>query len=152
MATRLINRYHFLVDWGGNRSEFLEVSGLEMAIEVIAVREGSSKVESENKIPGMLKFSDVSLTRTIQKGDNDLFNWINTRSFGTVERRDVRISLLNERHEPLIIWKLRNCFPVKYAGPTLISSSSNIAAETLVITHEGLEIESLATQEKGKMS
>lgn len=49
MATRLINRYHFLVDWGGIRTEFLEVSGLEMTIEVIAVREGSSKVESENK-------------------------------------------------------------------------------------------------------
>src|SRR5690606_41009377 len=105
MATRLINRYHFLVDWGGIRTEFLEVSGLEMAIEVIAVREGSSKVESENKIPGLLKFSDVSFTRAIQKGDNDFFNWINTRSFGTVERRDVRITLLNERHEPLILWR-----------------------------------------------
>ena len=149
MATRLINRYHFLVDWGGIRTEFLEVSGLEMAIEVIAVREGSSKVESENKIPGLLKFSDVSFTRAIQKGDNDFFNWINTRSFGTVERRDVRITLLNERHEPLILWKLRNCFPVRYAGPTLIGNSSNIATETLVITHEGLDIESLAGNEKG---
>ncbi len=149
MATKLINRYHFLVEWGGNRNEFLEVSGLDMGIEVIAVREGSSKVESENKIPGLLKFSDVSFTRAIQKGDNDFFNWINTRSFGTVERRDIRITLLNERHEPLIIWKLRNCFPVRYSGPVLFGNSSNIATETLVITHEGMDIESVAGKEKG---
>ncbi|MBW8360545.1 MAG: phage tail protein [Weeksellaceae bacterium] len=148
MATKFINRYHFLVEWGGSRIEFLEVSGLEMGIEVIAVREGSSKVEFENKIPGLLKFSDVTLTRAIQKGDNDFFNWINTKAFGAVERRDVNITLLNERHEPLISWRLKNCFPVRYIGPVLVGNSSSVATETLIITHEGMVVESFAAKTK----
>ncbi|GAA5084682.1 hypothetical protein GCM10023210_04710 [Chryseobacterium ginsengisoli] len=143
MPQKIINRYHFSVEWGGNRTEFLEVSGLDMNIEIISVRDGSSKLDSEQKAPGLLKFSDVTLKRAIVKGDNDFFNWIRTKSFGTVERRNVIIKLLDEQHVPFIIWKLQNCFPSKYIGPVLISDDSQVATETLVLTHEGISIENL---------
>ena len=143
MPPKIINRYHFSVEWGGNRTEFLEVSGLDMNIDVVSVRDGSSKLDSEQKAPGLLRFSDVTLKRAIVKGDNDFFNWIRTKSFGTVERRDVVIKLLDDQHNPFIIWKLRNCFPSKYIGPVLISDDSQVATETLVLTHEGISIENL---------
>lgn len=143
MPPKIINRYHFSVEWGGNRTEFLEVSGLDMNIDVVSVRDGSSKLDSEQKAPGLLRFSDVILKRAIVKGDNDFFNWIRTKSFGTVERRDVVIKLLDDQHNPFIIWKLRNCFPSKYIGPVLISDDSQVATETLVLTHEGISIENL---------
>lgn len=143
MPPKIINRYHFSVEWGGNRTEFLEVSGLDMNIDVVSVRDGSSKLDSEQKAPGLLRFSDVILKRAIVKGDNDFFNWIRTKSFGTVERRDVVIKLLDDQHNPFIIWKLRNCFPSRYIGPVLISDDSQVATETLVLTHEGISIENL---------
>ncbi len=143
MSLKLINRYHFNVNWGGNRTDFLEISGLDIEIETITIRNGSSPEESEIKAPGLLRFSDITLKRTINKGDNDFFNWINTRSFGKVERRDLTISLLNENHEPIIIWKLKNCFPVKYIGPVLLGNNSAFATESLIITHEGMTVESL---------
>lgn len=143
MSLKLINRYHFNVNWGGNRTDFLEISGLDIEIETITIRNGNSPEESEIKAPGLLRFSDITLKRTINKGDNDFFNWINTRSFGKVERRDLTISLLNENHEPIIIWKLKNCFPVKYIGPVLLGNNSAFATESLIITHEGMTVESL---------
>lgn len=144
MHNKFINRYHFSVDWGGNRVDFLEINGLNVEVEAISVRKGNSPEEMEMKIPGLLKYSEVSLKRTIEKGDNQLFEWIQTKGFGTVERRDIVIKLLNENHEPIIVWKLKNCFPTKYIGPTLISNNSELAMETLVIVHEGMRIENMA--------
>lgn len=143
MHNNFINRYHFSVDWGGNRIDFLEINGLNVEIEAIHVRKGSSPEEVETKIPGLLKYSEVSFKRTIEKGDNQFFEWIQSKAFGAVERRDIVIKLLNENHESVIVWMLRNCFPTKYIGPTLISNNSELATETLVIVHEGMRIESM---------
>ena len=141
MHDKFITRYNFQVDWGGNQIGFSEISGLNMEIEPILVRNGDFKEEVEIKIPGLIKYSEVTLKRGIMKNDNDFFNWINTKNFGNLERRNIVIRLLNERQEPVVVWKLKNCFPTKYIGPVLQANDSNIAIESLVIVHEGLTME-----------
>ena len=142
MAQNSINRYHFSVDWGGARIGFAEVSGLNIEIEVVAVRDGSSTVDSGRKVPGIRKFSNIILKRGIIKGDNDFFNWINTKSNGNIERRDVVINLLDDAHTTIFTWKVRNAFPIKYIGPVLISDDSEVPLEMLELTHEGLTVSS----------
>lgn len=141
MSQKIFNRYHFSIDWGGSRIGFMEVSGLDIEIEAISFREGSSPQESFRKVPGLRKFSDITLKRGIVKGDNEFFAWINTQHIGTIERRDVTISLLNENHDPVVVWRVQNAFPVKYSGPVLESNGSDVAMETLVLTHEGITVE-----------
>ncbi len=141
MSQKTFNRYHFSVEWGGSRIGFMEVSGLDIEIEAISFREGSSPEDSFRKVPGLRKFSDISLKRGIVKGDNDFFAWINTKQIGSIERRDVTISLLNENHVSVVVWRVQNAFPVKYAGPVLESNGSDVAIETLVLTHEGITVE-----------
>lgn len=75
------------------------------------------------------------------RGDNEFYNWINTTQLNTVEKRDVVISLLNERHEPVAVWKAKNAFPVKVTGPTLHACGNEVAIETLELAHDGLTIE-----------
>ncbi|PWS33536.1 phage tail protein [Pedobacter paludis] len=140
MAENSINRYHFIVDWGGTRVGFAEVSGLDIEIEAVSVRDGSSPVDSGRKIPGLRKFSNIILKRGIIKGDIEFFNWINTKSAGNIERRNIVINLLDESHSPIFTWQVKNAFPVKYIGPVLISDDSEIALETLELTHEGLTV------------
>ena len=70
-------------------------------------------------------------------------NWINTKQIGTIERRDVTISLLNEEHNPVVVWKVKNAFPIHYYGPVLAAGDSEIAVESLVLTHEGIVVESV---------
>jgi phage tail-like protein len=141
MSSNVINRYHFRVEWGGSRIGFMEVSGLDIEIEAVSFREGSSPEDSVKKIPGLLKYSNITLKREIIKGDNEFFNWVNTKKIGTIERRDVTISLLNESHEPVVVWKIRNAFPVHYYGPVLASNDSGLAVESLVLTHEGIVVQ-----------
>jgi hypothetical protein len=57
LHNKLFKCYNFLVDWGGNQGGFTEVSGLNMEIEPISVRNGDFKEEIELKIPGLLRFS-----------------------------------------------------------------------------------------------
>lgn len=141
MHNKFITCYNFQVDWGGNQIGFSEISGLTMEIEPILVRNSDFKEEVEIKIPGLIKYSEVTFKRGIMKNDNDFFNWINTKNFGNLERRNIVIRLLNEQQEPVVVWKLKNCFPTKYIGPVLQANDSNIAIESLVIVHEGLTME-----------
>ena len=141
MSNNVLNRYHFSVDWGGSRIGFMEVSGLDIEIEAVSFRDGSSPEDNFRKMPGLRKYANISLKRAIVKGDNDFFVWINTKQVGAIEKRDISISLLNDEHEPVIVWRVKNAFPVHYIGPVLLSNDSGLAMETLVVTHEGIRVE-----------
>lgn len=133
--------YHFQVEWGGTRVGFIEVSGLNMTVDVTETRDGSDKNQAARKMPGMLHFSNIVLKRDIVKGDNDFFNWMKTINLNTVERRDITIKLLNESHEPVIVWKVRSSFPVRLTGPVLSANASCVATEELELAHEGITVE-----------
>lgn len=133
--------YHFIVDWGGTRTGFTEVSGLNIIHEVVDYREGSSPADSSIKIPGRTKFDNIILKRGIVKGDIDFFNWMKTKHNSTIERRDIVIKLLDEKHVPIMTWKVRSAFPAKYIGPDLRASGNEVAIESIEIAHEGIEIE-----------
>ena len=74
MSQNLINKYHFIAQWGGSRIDFLEISGLDIFVNVIPVRGGSSPQESPMKIPGLTSFPEVVLKRAIRVGDNEFFD------------------------------------------------------------------------------
>lgn len=141
MAEKPMASFHFRVEWGGRRSEFCEVSGLTMEYDVIEYRDGSSVGAGDIKLPGRPRFTNIVLKRGIIRGDNDFYEWMKSVSIDRVERRSLAISLLNEQHEPVMTWKVRNAFPVRLEGPSLVASSSEVAIETLELAHEGFEIE-----------
>jgi phage tail-like protein len=133
--------FHFTVQWGGTRIGFSEVSGLTQENQAIEYRDGSFPEYSSIKMPGLRKFSNVTLKRGIVKADNDFFKWLSTIKLNQVERRDVVVSLLNENHEPVMTWKVHNAFPVKVEGPGLKASGNEVAIESIEIAHEGLELQ-----------
>jgi len=141
MAQYPIPKFHFRVEWGGADIGFTEVSGLEVSTEVIEYREGSSKNYSKIKMPGMIKHNNVTLKRGTFKGNNEFYDWWNTVALNTVERRDITISLLNENHEPVVVWKLMNAFAVKVQSTDLKADGNEVAIESLEVAHEGLTIQ-----------
>lgn len=133
-------KFHFVVEWGGTRVGFTEATGLDIQVEAIEYREGNSKEYSKIKMPGLHKFSNITLKRGSFTGDKEFYAWINTVSLNTVERRDLSISLLNEKHEPVFTWKVKNAFPVKVQASDLKADGNEVAIETLELAHEGLNI------------
>ena len=88
----------------------------------------------------MHKFSNVTLKRGTFSGDIDFYNWMKTINLTTVERRDITISLLNEEHEPVMTWGIKNAFPIKVQASDFKADGNEIAVETLELAHEGLKI------------
>lgn len=133
--------FHFNVEWGGKRVGFSEVSGLTQENQAIEYRDGSFPEYSSIKMPGLRKFNNITLKRGVVKSDNEFFKWLSTVKLNTVERRDIVISLLNEKHEPVMVWKVQNAFPVKVEGPQLKASGNEVAIESIEVAHEGLELQ-----------
>jgi len=134
-------RNHFRVEWGGIRIGFCEVSGLGIEFDAPTFREGNSPENSNLTMPGMLRYPHLVLKRTLVKGDNDFYKWLQTAKLNTVERRDITVSLLDAQHQPVVIWKFKNAFPVKLEYSPLDAQCSGPMLETLAITHEGLTVE-----------
>ena len=141
MAEYPLPKFLFEVQWGGTRIGFTEVSGLEVTTEKIEYRDGASKEYHKIRMPGMQTFGDLTLKRGIFAGDNEFYAWWNSVALNTIERRDITISLLNEDHDPVVIWKVKNAWPTKVTSTDLNASGNETAIETLVLAHEGLTME-----------
>lgn len=134
-------KFHFSVDWGGETGTFTEVSGLDVETEIIEYRDGANRSYSKQKIPGMQKYANVVLKRGVMPADNEFFIWWETVSLNQVERRDVTVSLLNEEHEPMMVWKIGGAWPTKVTGTDLKADGNEIAIETIELAHEGINIQ-----------
>ena len=141
MAEYPLPVFHFQVEWGGTNLGFSEVSGLTIENQAIEYRDGLSPEYSVVRMPGMPKYSNITLKRGVVPADNEFFGWLNTAALNKVERRDLVISLLNEEHSPVMTWKVKNAFPVKVEGPGLKATGNEVAIETIELAHEGLTIE-----------
>lgn len=136
-----LSKFHFSVEWGGTRIGFTEVSGLDIQIDPIEYREGASPEYSKIKMPGMHKFSNITLKRGTFLGDNDFYKWLSEIQLNKVTRRDVTIKLLDEQHQPVVTWKVRGAFPIKVQSTDLKADGNEVAIETLELAHEGLTIQ-----------
>ena len=135
--------YHFQVSWTDNSDNvaFSEVSGLVVETQVIEYREGSNKEYLTYKMPGIKKYTNITLRRGTMATDNGFYEWWKTANLNTVTRRDVIISLLNEEHKPVVTWKVVNAFPVKVDFGGLKANGNEVLIESIELAHEGLTVE-----------
>ena len=141
MAEYPLPKFHFEVNWGGTKIGFTEVSGMEVETEMIEYREGASKEYSKLKMPGMRKYSNISLKRGTFKSDNEFFDWFNEVKLNTITRRDITISLLDEEHSPVVVWKVKNAWPTKVTSTDLKADGNETAIESMDLVHEGLVVQ-----------
>jgi phage tail-like protein len=122
---------------------FSAVSGLAAVIDVVDYRQGGALQNAEQKLPGQGSYPNIILTRGLVQ-DLSLWNWIHNNLTGTLDRRNIAITLLDQSDNPVWIWKLSNAFPCRWSGPDLVADSTAVATETLEICYEQLQ-SSLAT-------
>lgn len=120
---------------------FTEVTGLIVESEVIEYRTGDLPEFHKVKMPGPQKTGNITLKRGTLAGDNEMFKWWNTVKLNKIERRDVTISLLNEEHAPVVVWKVKNAWPVKLQATDLKADGKDVLIETLELANEGLTIQ-----------
>ena len=134
-------KFYFSVDWGSTTNiPFQEVSGLEIEAQPIEYRHGNSPVFSTINMPGIVKNSSVTMKKGVFVNDNTFWDWYNKIKMNTIERQNVVIKLLDESGSPTMTWTLNNAWPTKISSTDMKSDASEVAVESIVISHEGLTI------------
>ena len=132
--------FNFLVEIDGIApAAFKSVSGLSAEVEVIEYRSGADTLTSSRKLPGRVRYSNVTLTRGITSS-RDLWDWWRTVVEGNAQRRNVEIVLLDDSRNVVLRWLLRDAWIVKIEGPELDAGGNEVAIETVELAHEGLEL------------
>ena len=133
-------KYAFKVNIDNMDLIFQEVSGLSSETQVIEYRGGNSKVYSTVKMPGIQKFSNVTLKKGIYRGDKNSWDKFSNPKTNTLKRSTITICLIDEAGKVTMNWILKNAFPVKIAIGDKTTDGNEMAIESLEIAHEGLVV------------
>jgi phage tail-like protein len=134
--------FQFSLDFGGTvTGYFTEVSGVGSENEIIEhkVVDGTGH-ESIQKIPGRLKWTDISLKRGIT--DNlQIWDWRQMVVDGSLKsaRKNATITMYDRDYKPAAKWDLINAWPSKVTGPSFKSDSNEYGIEEVTLVHEGMK-------------
>ncbi|MFN3240617.1 MAG: phage tail protein [Planctomycetota bacterium] len=138
-----LTQVRFEVDFGGSgsgKAMFAEVNGLNIETDMIEYRGGAEKTLTTRKLPGLMKYSNVTMKRGILAKDNDLFSWWTLNQQGKHKQRTVTVKLLNEAGTATVTWTMVRAWPVKVEGPSLNAKGNDVAIESIEFCHEGLTV------------
>ncbi len=131
--------FHFMIDIQGQiTGYFSEVNGLGSESEVIEQKVVTEKgVEIVKKIPGRLKWGDITLKRGITS-NLDMWTWRQKVEEGKINdaRKNGSIVMFDQALAEKARWNFVNGWPSKITGPVPKSDSNEIGIEELTITHE----------------
>jgi phage tail-like protein len=133
-------KFYFTAQWDDMAMTFQEVSGLDIAAQIIEYRAGNSPVFAAMKMPGLKKYGNVTMKKGIFKSDQKFWDWMNAIKLNTVKRADMVISLLDESGKPTMVWTLANAWPTKITCTDLKSTGNEVAIESIEIVHEGISV------------
>lgn len=117
---------------------FSDASGLQVELPTEDYQEGGSN-QFAHKLPKAMTYPNVVLKRGLT--DADVFwKWLDSvgNRSAQIERKTVRIILLNSEGEEKISWRCLQAYPVRWAGPELKSEASTVAIESLDLVHCGI--------------
>lgn len=74
--------------------------------------------------------------------DSEIAGWIRrcVEDFD-IQPKNIDISLLNEKHQPLITWHVVNAYPTKWAVSDLNASNNAVVIETLQFFYQYFSID-----------
>jgi phage tail-like protein len=129
--------YRFAIEINGIITGFAEASGLQSEVQTEDVREGGLNTYV-HKLPKGTTYQNITLKRGLTNGD-ELWNWHRDVLEGKFDRKNISIVLLDNEGNETWRWNFEEVYPVKWTGPDLKASGSDIAFEALEFVHHGFE-------------
>ncbi len=132
----------FTLDFGDKvGGAFREVSGLGSETEV--VEEKSAGPDGRlilKKIPGRMKFNNVTLKRGITDS-MDMWKWRKLVEKGNIAEARINCTVIMNAQDgtPIARWNLIKAWPSKLTGPSANATNNEVGIEELEIVHEGYE-------------
>ena len=118
---------------------FQSVSGLSSEMTTESVKEGGEN-RFEHELPVRTKFPNLVLKRGVIKGGS-LITWcLNTFNDMAIRPVDLEVKLLNEQHQPLMTWAVKQAWPKKWAVEDLNAMESKVLIESLELRYQNFSI------------
>ena len=116
---------------------YTEVSGLTAEIEVMTYNEGGRN-DSVHKLPTRMKHPNLVLKRGVTTV-KDLQAWLEDSFMGPT-RKEITLTMYNQRLEKVRTWSFKNAYPVKWTGPSFNAAQNAVATEAIEIVHDGIKL------------
>ncbi|HKU52532.1 MAG TPA: phage tail protein [Nitrospira sp.] len=133
--------FSFSLDVQGTlQGYFTEIGGLGSETEIVEHKvvdpQGRDLIQ---KIPGRLKFTDVTLKRGVTSL-KDIWDWRKMVEDGNIvgARKNATITMYDQSLNAVARWNLTNAWPTKVSGPSIQSDSNAFGVEEVSITFEML--------------
>jgi phage tail-like protein len=137
-----LRNFRFRLEVGNvTQAGFSEVTIADTTIDAIEYREGSDDPHLR-KLPGLIKYGNVTLKRGLFVGPNDtlFFDWqANAAKAETGFRRLVVIVVQDEAANDAVRFVINDAWPVKYSFSPLNGKGNEVVVETLELTHHGVD-------------
>ena len=134
--------FHFKVEFTNLNGEyqFQSVSGLTVNLETEEIAEGGEN-RFKHKLPVKTSYPNLVLKRGLLV-NSDLIKWCReaVEDF-IIKPTDITISLLNEKHEPLMTWSIVHAYPVKWATADFNAEENKLAIETIELVYNYFRIQ-----------
>lgn len=162
-VARFLKSFRFQVQIDANPDDelstftlgFQEVTGFDATYDVIEYRDGADSIITPAKFSGLVKYSNITLSRGVASADNsqDFWNWMSVRGNGlggtstgafkteaqtSGNGTQMRITIYKDDGTPGASWLVYDVWPTKYTGPDLKANASELAIEKLEIAHRGM--------------
>jgi len=116
---------------------FSEVSGLRAEIEMEEYAEGGVN-DFVHRFPKRTKYPPLVLKRGMTYSST-LWDWFYQTQIGKVKRTSGSIILRDNNGDEVCRWNFFDAYPVKWIGPELNATRSQVAVESIEIVHNGLK-------------
>ena len=123
-----------------NEGNFQEVSGLNIKLETESIKEGGENRFS-HRFPLPPKYENLVLRRGMFRyADSGIAQWAQ-KSFSTFEftPKDINISLLDEKRNPLANWNVKRAYPVGVKVSDFKAQENALVVETLELAFDYFE-------------
>lgn len=134
--------FHFKVEFANLSGEyqFQSVSGLNIELETEQIAEGGEN-RFKHKLPVSTRYPNLVLKRGI-KVDSALTKWCREalEDFD-IKPTNITISLLNEKHEPLMTWNVVHAYPLKWSVSEFNAEKSLLAIESIELAYNYFNIQ-----------
>lgn len=121
---------------------FMEVSGLSVQVNVEELVEGGQN-GYVHRLPGRMTWPNLVLKRGITQTDA-LFEWLwqvsgdgYAAGGNAFQRENGSVHLCGPTGTSIRTWTFSEAFPVKWSGPKLAASATELAVEELELCHRG---------------
>ena len=136
--------FYFRVEFGISKNKddvrFQSVSGLAVEHDMEEFKEGGEN-RFTHKLPVRTKYSDLVLKRGMLT-DSEVIKWC-LRAFRDrdFEPSDITVTLMNEKSEPLKVWKVAHAVPKKWQASDLNAVENAVVIETLELSYRYFTME-----------